>query len=631
MPGRMPVNRLWDWLAGLITAHHRWILLAAAIATVGLAFGLPRIHFKTGQDTFLQSSSKVYQDNLRYQGTFGGDPMLVLFEGDVLKLLSPPNIDTLRDVEQELNADPRFFTVVSPLTVLQLGVEQVRLQREDAMAEMAGQRAQAEADARQRVAAAGGSKQAQDQAAQAAGDAAVADFIARQGPDAQRFSAVGDISLDNPKVPEFVLFDAQGKVRPEAADIIPDPQHALMIIRLGGNMSMDEQAKAAGDVSKLIRSHDFEGMKVMPSGPAILIEEINNNMRTNLIKTAALATALMVVVLALMFRAPWRLLSLPVMLAGCVSAFGLMGFLSLPLTMVTISGLPILIGLGVDFAIQFHSRFDEELQKGVSASRALRESLPRIGTAIGIAVLAASAGFMVLHISRVPMVRDFGSMLTVGTVILFVAGVFLLHALLYAKQRKRPEASRVQNQASRFQVESVVRSITTNTVGRVLPVLAIGLFVVLLGVFLDQRLPVQTEPERFIPQNSQVLKDLYYIRDTTGSASELGLMVQADDVLRPDILAWMQDFQKKQLAAHSQLLRANSLPALLTAANNGVIPPSDQMQRLLAVVPPSILNSMLSPDHTSASIIFSVGEMSLVDRRAVVNDIAATAGAPPGV
>jgi hypothetical protein len=40
---------------------------------------------------------------------------------------------------------------------------------------------------------------------------------------------------------------------------------------------------------------------------------------------------------------------------------------------------------------------------------------------------------------------------------------------------------------------------------------------------------------------------------------------------------------------------------------------------------------MLSPDHTRASVIFSIGEMSLVERRAVINDIAATADAPPGV
>jgi predicted RND superfamily exporter protein len=76
-----------------------------------------------------------------------------------------------------------------------------------------------------------------------------------------------------------------------------------------------------------------------------------------------------------------------------------------------------------------------------------------------------------------------------------------------------------------------------------------------------------------------VLKDLYYIRDAAGSTSELGMMVQADDVLRPDILAWMQDFQEKQMAAHPQLQRANSLTTLLMGANSGVMPSPEQTDR----------------------------------------------------
>ena len=619
------MNRLWGWLAGLIGGRYRWIIAVAALATVALAFGLPRIQFRTGQDTLLSPNSQVYKDNLRYQEQFGGDPMLVLFEGDVLNLLSSPNLDTLREVEQELDADPRYFSVVSPLTVVQLGAEQAKVQQAATVAQLD----QAAAAARQQVAAAGGSAQAQEEAAQAARDAALKDVLAKEGADAQRFAQLGDLSPDNPKVAAFVLFDAQGNVRPEMADIVPDRQHSLMVVRLAGNMSIDEQAKAAGDISKLIRSHSFQGLSVLPSGPAILIEEINNSMRANLIKMAMLATAMMVVVLALVFRAPWRLLSLPVVLAGCVWAFGLMGFLSLPLTMVTISGLPILIGLGVDFAIQFHSRFDEELNRTGSAAQALRESLPRIGAAVGIAVLAASAGFMVLHLSRVPMIRDFGSMLAVGTVILFLASLLVLNSILFRSQRNRNDSPRVLG--SRLPVENVVQSITTNTVGRMLPVLAIGLFVVLLGVFLDQRIPLQTEPERFIPQNSQVLKDLYYIRDTVGSDSELGILVQADDVLRPDVLAWMAEFQKTELSGHPKLLSANSLASLLLAANSGAMPSAEETQRLLDIVPASIRNSMVSADHTKASVIFKVGDMSLSERRTLIGDIEHGSTPPPGV
>ena len=314
------MNNLWDWLAGLISARYRWILAVGLVVTVALAFGLPRIQFKTGQDTLISPRSKVYKDNLRYQSQFGGDPMLVLFEGDVLTLLSPPNVDTLRDIEQELNADPRYASVISPLTVLQFGVAEAKVREAAATAELAQLQAQADAAARQQSAAAGGSLQAQEEAAQAARNAALQDFIAQQGPDAQRFAAIGDLSVDNPKAAEFVLFDAQGNVRPEMTDIITNPQNSLMVVRLSGNMSIDEQAKAAGDVSKLIRAQSFQGLSVLPSGPAILIEEINNSMRANLIKMAVLATVLMVIVLSFVFRVPWRLLSLPIVADDPVGA-----------------------------------------------------------------------------------------------------------------------------------------------------------------------------------------------------------------------------------------------------------------------------------------------------------------------
>jgi GTP:adenosylcobinamide-phosphate guanylyltransferase len=107
------------------------------------------------------------------------------------------------------------------------------------------------------------------------------------------------------------------------------------------------------------------------------------------------------------------------------------GLVGLDLTMVTISGLPILIGLGVDFAIQFHNREEEEFAKTGHADTALKRALTTVGTALLVALLAATIGFLVLHISRVPMIRDFGSMLAVGTFILFISCLFFLLSLIY--------------------------------------------------------------------------------------------------------------------------------------------------------------------------------------------------------
>src|SRR3990172_2039450 len=116
-----------------------------------------------------------------------------------------------------------------------------------------------------------------------------------------------------------------------------------------------------------------------------------------------------------------------------------MGYLSLPLTMVTMSGLPILIGLGVDFAIQFHNRFEEETHLRESAS-APPPTGPPPRPPRGGAPAPGGGGpeaLMTLHISRVPMIRDFGSMLTVGTVILYLGIFFLLNPALFLRDRRQ--------------------------------------------------------------------------------------------------------------------------------------------------------------------------------------------------
>ena len=47
-------------------------------------------------------------------------------------------------------------------------------------------------------------------------------------------------------------------------------------------------------------------------------------------------------------------------LVGVVWAFGLAGYLGIPLTIVTIAGLPVMLGVGIDYAIQMHARVEEE-------------------------------------------------------------------------------------------------------------------------------------------------------------------------------------------------------------------------------------------------------------------------------
>ena len=61
----------------------------------------------------------------------------------------------------------------------------------------------------------------------------------------------------------------------------------------------------------------------------------------------------------LVFRSRLRLLPLLVALAAVAITFGAMALVGAPLTMASIAVLPVLLGLGVDYAIQYQARVQE--------------------------------------------------------------------------------------------------------------------------------------------------------------------------------------------------------------------------------------------------------------------------------
>ena len=67
--------------------------------------------------------------------------------------------------------------------------------------------------------------------------------------------------------------------------------------------------------------------------------------------------------------------------------------------MASIAVLPILIGLAVDYAIQFQARFDEAVAAGASGAEAAQTAARGGGPTIATACLATAAGFLALLLS----------------------------------------------------------------------------------------------------------------------------------------------------------------------------------------------------------------------------------------
>jgi hydrophobe/amphiphile efflux-3 (HAE3) family protein len=292
--------------------------------------------------------------------------------------------------------------------------------------------------------------------------------------------------------------------------------------------------------------------------------------------------------------------------------FGLMGYATVPLTMATMAVLPILVGLGIDYSIQFHNRYQEEVTKSRSVGEAVITSLSRMFPAVGIALLATIIGFITLYISEVPMIRDFGMILAIGIILSYIVALFLLHSVVYLGDRKTPikQLRKASTEAS-GRIERLLSRIGRLAVNHTLPIFIIALIYGIAGGVVDHWLPINTNFEELVPQDIAELQELRELREITGSGGEIRFMIEADDTTSPEVLSWLQGYQDEMLTLHPELISVNSPATLVSEATGGVIPSQEQIEAILASTPSLYLDQVLSSDRTMASASFSIEHISM--------------------
>lgn len=592
---------VWARLTAFIARRHNVILVAALVVTVALAFGGTLIKFETSQDALIGGGSTTAKQNHRYQSTFGGEAMLTVYHGDIEKLFTPTNIARMQALEDDLHRAGLYRYVLSPLTAMRFAEGELKVGPELF-----------------------GTAVKNDPARAAHYNAVLTGELTRLG------QVQGAQELTNPSFVRFLLYDASGNIREALKTNFIDKQHALMIVRLHGNDPIGRMGNAADTVKRLVAKHHLDGFTTLSTGPAVLLQTINDYLQHGIVTLGALAVLIMIIVLWLVFRVRSRLLSLLCVVVSTVCTFGIMGLIGLPLTLVTISGLPILIGIGVDFAIQMHSRFEEELAYDHDAGAAISRVMIDLAPALSIAMIAAVLGFVAMQISKVPMIRQFGAMLDLGVAMIFVVVLFLPLAFLVRRERVRPSPAKPPPTA-REPLERGVRGLALVARNAVLPMAIVGLVVVVAGFAVDGKFTIQTDPEKWIPPGSSTERGLKELRSQAGFSTELDFLVEAPDVVDTSVAQWMDAYANRQKAQHSHAIVATtSLPGVISSVTGG--PPfREQMEAMLSVAPPDVKTAFVSADHTKANLIFPIANISLRQRGILLDQMRADAHPPPGV
>jgi hydrophobe/amphiphile efflux-3 (HAE3) family protein len=414
--------------------------------------------------------------------------------------------------------------------------------------------------------------------------------------------------------------------------------HALIVARLAGGLAIDEQSEAVRFIRDAVASSPFASDAIVAGNPR-LISDITSAILSGLAQTGAIAVVLMVVILFIAFPARWRLLSLPLVLVGALWTFGIAAAFNVPLTLVTLAGLPILIGLGVDFAIQFHNRYEEEMRRGEAPADALISAISHIGPTVGVAVAVMILGFVTLLLSAVPAVKDFGVLLAIGAAVLYVVSLFVLNAFLYRfdrHPRMTANASGVGRARRLLDKDWLYLGTALPAVARwsrrhAVWVVAGAVALAALGFAVDRDLNVQTDIERLIPTSTPGVVALNQARSVIGGTIELPVLVQAPNVTAPEFLEWLADFQTKTLTAHPEIDEVDSLTTALGLQAGGTAPTATAVATALDQLPPEIRDSLVTADRTGASVSFTMSEMDMDTMNGLIDQLVTDTDVPAGV
>ena len=621
-----------SWLgrvAAWAAEHAKPLLTATLVLAVGAAIGATQIPTDAGVGTLADTDSATYEATQEVRQDFGEEPVVVLVKGELQQLLLTQDIFRLLRLEgclsgkvpkgakaipgpcAELAEAHAVEFLTGPATFLNESVVQIEGQLKRLAEHVPAEK-----------------------------------FREYLLAVATKYGITSVPSIDNEEFVATVVFDfarPRGTPKARLAYLFPNAHSAQIVIRLKPDLSASERRRAIGLIEAAVaetkpRKACAEGGRAAPcftlergsyivSGAPVVIEGVAQALKDALLVLFAIALAVMAGVLFMVFRSRWPLLPLAVALMSVAITFGLLALVGGSLTMASIAALPILIGLSVDYAIQFQARFNE--------LGSAREAASAGGPTIAAACLATAAGFLALQLSPIPMVRGFGWLLIVGIAVAFALALTVGLATL-----GRWRAGPVLPAKGSLPIDRLL------SMARAYPemILSVAVALALVGWVAGTQVETVSDIRSLAPQNIKAVEGLNELQDTTGVSGELDVSIHAPDLTDPATIEWMAGFKQRVLEGNGfegedpSCLTAEICPGPALSdflVRGGEKPTRDRMEATLAALSPYALRQVAPVDPRTgkvgheALISFGIRAQSLEDQQRLIDRVRSEIGEPP--
>ncbi len=620
------MERFWRWLGVALGKHWKFVAAGVVVITILLGFGARNIDFATGQDSYLNPDSQIAIDNVAFQDDFGGETVILLFTStdgsDVSKLYEGANLEELTRITDELHEVDGADAVITPLTSLTFSANLL-----SGGVSSVGSSALLSAASR-------------DEAGAEARQADIATALARLGEIPEDDRVIG-----NPAYNELLIYDnggftvedgtvvpppdAERRIRLSLASTFPNVEGGIVNgtavggVVLEGNADLDTQTAGTKQVIDILDDAQFEGFDLTVTGAPVYLADLNDYLQGGMLSLGAAALVLMAIVLLVMFRVRWRLLPLLAVIIGVLWSFSILGMIGISLSLVTISGLPILIGMGIDFAIQIHNRVEEEVVLDKEA-HPISETVANLAPPLFAAAVTAVVAFVALRISKVPMIRDFGVLLAIGIMVLVIVGIVVPASALGIREYKKRTEVRPESI-----VEKIVVKLGSLPTSWGLGLLIASALLFFGGVLVEDRAKIESDPIKWVDQSSQVVKDIGQLEEETGFSSTLGVLVAANNIYDQDVIDLVWEFtldaeERGDVVSTSSLVNTMGKIIKIDGATP-ISPTSADVAASVAQMPEDIQKALLrAPDDpTGTQLNLRLAPASLEERAVLVRELEA--------
>ncbi len=254
--------------------------------------------------------------------------------------------------------------------------------------------------------------------------------------------------LNGDKIPEDYDLAVYRKVLPENARksfLDPYLSNDANEVRITLRIEETDPRLNRGELIQKIKTHLVDNMgiaedRIRITGMAVMFNNMLQSLYTSQIQTLGLVFVAILIMFMILFRRVFlAVLAIIPNMFSAIFVLGFMGWMNIPLDMMTITIAAITIGIGVDDTIHYIHRYQREFELEANYQDSLIRCHGSIGRAIYYTSITVTVGFSILTLSNFIPTIYFGLLTGLAMILALLGNLFLLPLLIFQFRPLGPE------------------------------------------------------------------------------------------------------------------------------------------------------------------------------------------------